>query len=272
MTKNKVGMIGLIALSLASASGCATASTPKPAAPQSGNEWMVSGVGYYRSAAENRALYYQAWNAARTELDRDLHSKHKGKPAKRAIIVDCDETVLDNSEFEAGLIKTRKVYPEGWAEWIEAAKAKATPGSVEFLKYADSKGVDIFYVTNRMAGKESEATARNLQSLGFPQSEKVVGKTDSSSKESRRRKIAEDHRIVLLAGDTLADLAEAWDKKTIEERAANVDRLRAEFGHRFISLPNSMYGDWEAAMYRYNFKSTPAEKAKMRVDAATANY
>ena len=96
--------------------------------------------------------------------------------------------------------------------------------------------------------------------------------TDSSSKESRRRKIAEDHRIVLLAGDTLADLAEAWDKKTIEERAANVDRLRAEFGHRFISLPNSMYGDWEAAMYRYNFKSTPAEKAKMRVDAATANY
>ena len=269
MKNNTLGTLSFFAVSMLSVAGCSSTPARKAAASETANEWMISGVAYYRSAAENRALYYQAFNAGRAMVDQDLKIRLKGKHSKRAVIVDCDETILDNSRFEADLIKTGKVYPAGWAEWIEAADAKATPGAVEFLNYVNSKKIDIFYVTNRLVGKESEATIRNLKKLGFPQTENVIGKSDSSSKESRRQKISETHHIVLLAGDTLADLSDAWDKKSIDERNENVDRLKAQFGNRYIVLPNPMYGDWESAIYNYNFKATDAEKSKMRVDAAT---
>ena len=66
-------------------------------------------------------------------------------------------------------------------------------------------------------------------------------------------------------GDDLNDFAKVFeDSKTVESRAAAADRFRSEFGKRFIVLPNAMYGNWESAMYGYNFKLTEAEKAEKR--------
>jgi 5'-nucleotidase (lipoprotein e(P4) family) len=87
----------------------------------------------------------------------------------------------------------------------------------------------------------------------------------NSSKEPRRRDVGAKYRIVLLMGDDLNDFAEVFENsKTIGTRKAAADRFKAEFGKRFIVLPNPMYGNWESAIYGYNFKLTEAEKAEKR--------
>ncbi|MGH2566955.1 MAG: 5'-nucleotidase, lipoprotein e(P4) family, partial [Bacteroidota bacterium] len=130
--------------------------------------------------------------------------------------------------------------------------AEAIPGSVEFLQYAASRGVDVFYVTNRKPFNKN-GTLENLKRKGFPQADEshLFLRTDESSKEQRRQKIAETHQIVLLIGDNLADFSSVFDRKSVQERNSEVEQLKVEFGKKFIVLPNPIYGDWEDAIYTY---------------------
>src|SRR5215470_11445296 len=116
--------------------------TPQPA----DKEYEVAAILWQQSSGEQRALCYQTFVLARLLLDRDLRN-HRIRQ-RRAIIVDIDETILDNSRYEAALVKQHKNYPEGWTEWINRAEATAVPGAVEFLQYANSRGARVFYVTN----------------------------------------------------------------------------------------------------------------------------
>jgi len=102
---------------------------------------------FQQKAAEKRALSYQAFNIAKLSLDSQLKVADLTKPL--AVVVDIDETVLDNSPFEAKSILNNSDYPKYWNEWCQLAAAKPLAGSVEFLNYAKSKGVVVFYITNR---------------------------------------------------------------------------------------------------------------------------
>ena len=120
------------------------------------NEYQVSAVLYMQKAAEYRALAYQAFNLARWQLDADFDKKTVKKLPKeqrkkpRAVVVDVDETVLDNSAHQAELIKNRMPFNDNvWTGWVNKRAAKPIPGAVKFLKYAASKGVRVFYITNR---------------------------------------------------------------------------------------------------------------------------
>jgi 5'-nucleotidase (lipoprotein e(P4) family) len=86
----------------------------------------------------------------------------------------------------------------------------------------------------------------------------------TSSKESRRQKVAKRYRIALLVGDNLNDFNDNFAGKSIAERAAEVDRERAEFGVRYIILPNPMYGDWENAVYENKSGLTDEQKRAYR--------
>ena len=89
--------------------------------------------------------------------------------------------------------------------------------------------------------------------------------TGSSSKEPRRQTVSAKYRIVLLMGDNLNDFAEVFEKgRTIADRLAAVEQNKGQFGTRFIVLPNVMYGDWENAIYGYDFKLTDDEKGAKR--------
>ena len=101
-------------------------------------ETSVSSILWLQNAGEVKALSYQAFQLARLRLDEDLRSGHKGK--KRAVVVDIDETVLDNGPYQAWGVVTGEQYPTGWANWVNMGEARALPGAVEFLRYADSKG------------------------------------------------------------------------------------------------------------------------------------
>ena len=236
--------------------------------PQADNEYQTGAVLWQQSRSEVSALQYQAFHLARLVFDRDLRVHRKaGKP--RAIVVDVDETVLDNSAFQAELIVAHRGYSaEAWTDWCNRARATAIPGSVEFLKYATARGARVFYVTNRR-GSEKAGTIENLRKAGFPgvSEETVKVRVDASSKEPRRTNIARRYRIVLLCGDNLADFSVIFEGKTPEERASAAERSKAKFGAEFIVLPNPMYGDWESVIYGSGARLSEAEKAQKRAAA-----
>ena len=214
-----------------------------------------------QKSGEARAISYQAFNFARKLIDESLRKPSK-KP--RAVVVDVDETVVDNSPFQAMGILNNTGYPVGWREWIDAANAKAIPGAVEFLNYANQRGVSVFYVTNRkVIGKKP--TLKNLKDLGFPVKDKnLMLRTKTSSKKARRDKIREKYNIVLLMGDNLGDFTEIFDIDDLGKRNNLVDSMKKEFGQKFIVLPNAMYGAWEGALYNGNYRLSPLEKRKVR--------
>jgi 5'-nucleotidase (lipoprotein e(P4) family) len=268
--------LGFILLTLAcSLPALAQTAATTATQPQADNEYQTGAILWTQSSGEQRALAYQAFTLARMVLDRDLRMSRRSR-MKRAVIVDVDETVLDNSRYQATLVKNRQPYEaKSWTDWVNQAKATAVPGAVEFLRYAASKGVRVFYITNRKL-IEKEGTAANLSKLGFPDvnDRSLLVRTDSntSSKEARRQAVAANYRIVLLMGDNLNDFAEVFDKsKTVADRVAAVEQNKSQFGTRFIVLPNPMYGDWESSIYDYNFKLTEEEKAAKRKNQLKTN-
>ena len=227
------------------------------------NEQLVMGTLWIQRSAEVRALSYQAFNVAKLIFELDLQKGASGK--KRAVIVDIDDTVLDNSPYQAAMVDDNFGYPKGWGEWCNAAEAEALPGAVDFLKYVVSKGGDVFYLSNRKV-KYKEGTMKNLKALGFPQvtDDRMLLREKTSNKEPRREIVRKEHRIVLLMGDNLNDFDNLFRKKSLDDRAAAVDQVKDQFGSKFIVLPNPMYGDWEGGVYKGNWKLSPAEKSKAR--------
>jgi 5''-nucleotidase, lipoprotein e(P4) family len=233
------------------------------------NEYQVAAILYMQKSAEYRALCYQAFNWARKMLDADektskkLPKSERKKP--RAVVVDIDETVLDNSPAQAfGVINKRPFNLKDWYAWGEMRKAKALPGAVEFAKYAAEKNVRIFYISNRDE-VQKQATIENLKAAGFPDisEENVILRQKESAKEPRRAAVAEKYRIVLLMGDNLNDFSAVFERKSIDERFAETDKVKNLWGEKFIVLPNAMYGDWESAIYEYQ-RLTEEQKADKR--------
>lgn len=216
------------------------------------NEYMVLATLYQQKSAEYRALSYQTFTLASIMLDEDLADKRVDK--HRVVIVDIDETILDNSPYQGKVILENSAYPKSWNEWCSLAKALPVLGAVAFLNYAKANGVGVYYLTNREESLRG-STLRNLVSAGFPFADDahLIMKTTESSKEGRRQAIAARNHIALLLGDNLADFSYLFDKQSPARRIALVDSLRYAFGPKFIVLPNAMYGDWEAALYKYDW-------------------
>jgi 5'-nucleotidase (lipoprotein e(P4) family) len=215
---------------------------------------------WQQRAAEYKALCLQAYNIARVRVDEAV-KQPSAKPL--AIVTDIDETVLDNSPYDMQRALANQEYTVNtWKEWTARAQADTVPGAPSFFKYAASKGIRIFYVTNRDAD-ETASTLKNLQRFGFPDADAAhfLPRATSSSKEARRREIAKNHSIILLCGDNLADFDALYDSHPSEARRDSVTAsLSRQFGNRYIVLPNPSYGDWEGALYKFNYNLTPAQK------------
>ena len=207
------------------------------------------------------ALADTKWSAAAEQAGRDISN------LPPAIIVDIDETVLDNSPYQARLIQTGGSFdPKTWAEWCERAEAEAVPGALDFLQAADALGVAIFYITNRDAPSEA-ATRKNLEALGFPLDEArdtllLKGEKPewNSDKFARRALVAEDYRILFLAGDDLNDFVPGFKTGDPTQRKADVARYADRFGKQWILLPHPQYGSWESSLYNRDYNLDKAEK------------
>jgi acid phosphatase len=231
-----------------------------------------------QQSAEYRASAEQAYRTASRMLDRGLADpawtavpEQEGDPGDLppAVILDVDETVLDNSPYQARLIVEGLEYPDGWDAWVLEAAAPPVPGALEFARYAAERGVTVFYVTNRDAALE-EATESNLRRVGFPPAADLDallmrGEREGwgSDKSSRRAYVAGTHRILILAGDDLNDFISV-SRASIEER----DRLEADhashWGVRWFMLPNPAYGSWERALYGFESGLSPEQKRERK--------
>jgi len=191
------------------------------------------------------------------------------------VVVDIDETVLDNSPYNAGLIGTAHDYTdESWNRWCEAARAEPLPGAVEFLTYVSENCGEVFYVSNRKAVPQDgndlrEATLRNLNRYGFPCADAahllLRTRETGASKASRRAAVLEKHRVVLYMGDNLNDFSDLFETVDPGRRHRAVDLERHKFGTRFILLPNPVYGAWESSLYGGRLGTlSPAEKSRVR--------
>ncbi|SDZ23368.1 5'-nucleotidase, lipoprotein e(P4) family [Thermoactinomyces sp. DSM 45892] len=259
----------VVALSIFSLVGCQTPTQDvkqEKAKEVALSEQQVMADVWFQTAGESKALYYQGYNIGKMKLDEALKKKTQKKPA---IVLDLDETVLDNSPYQAMTVKEGKGYPYKWDDWIQAAKAEALPGAVPFLQYANEKGVSIYYISNRKQKNQLEATIKNMKNLGIPQADTdhvLLQSENEKGKDERRKKVTADREIVLFFGDNLSDF-QAFDQKNVKDRNQAVDKVRSSFGDKFIVFPNPMYGDWESAVYQYDLKKSDADKDKARKDA-----
>lgn len=225
-------------------------------------DYAIQAVLWQQNAAEYRALCYQAFNLAKLRLDMFLQDESlKGK--RLAVITDIDETVMDNSPYNAKLILEGIEYtPENWTEWVEREEALAVPGATSFLNYAKERGVEVFYVSNRMY-YELDATIRNMKKLNFPFAEEknVLLKKDIDAKDDRFSIVKNDYTVLLFLGDNLLDFSGEFIIADTEKRKEITRKYEESFGNNFIVLPNPMYGDWETkGIYKGNYDWTYPQK------------
>ena len=221
---------------------------------------------WHQTSAEYRALCYQAFNVAKTYLETLIPGREPDE--KFAIITDLDETIIDNSYLEAKQIKEGKEYNNArWKEWVNMSAATGVPGAVEFLQWAASRNITIFYISNRSVS-DVKPTLANLIKLQLPNAdeEHMLFLSAESTKEPRRQIVAKDHKIVMLMGDNLNDFSNLFEKKSIDDRKTETDKVKDEWGKKFIVLPNAIYGEWENAFYDYKRNLTPKEKETKRKD------
>ena len=264
----KKTLIGLLAGSLL----FGACSTPKKTEGISiANGGKVWGSLWQQRSAEYRALCFQAYNLAKLRLDEAI--KQPGaKPF--AVVTDIDETLLDNSPYDAmRAVNNLEFDSKTWKVWTAKAQADTVPGAPAFFKYAASKGVAVFYITNRDED-ERAGTMKNLKLYNLPNTDDahLLLRQTASSKEARRQDILKTHQIVLLCGDNLPDFDRLYDNHPTEQnRQAATDRLKKEFGDRYIVIPNLSYGDFEGAWFNFNYKLSRMQKdsiikAKLKTD------
>ena len=274
-------------LTLLASASCATHTTTPagPAAPAgavnaAAPHENLNAVLWVQTALEYEASARQAFRLAQMQLDAALadptwtaaiEQQGDASMLPAAVVLDVDETVLDNSYYQARMIRDSTVFaPATWDRWVEEARATAIPGAVEFTRYAAQKGVMVFYVTNRTANLEA-ATRRNLAAENFPldhQVDTVLVRGErpewsASAKGPRRAFVARDYRILMLVGDDLGDFV-VNASGTPAERRARAGAQAEWWGRRWIMIPNPTYGSWERAILGNAQDANAARRAALK--------
>jgi acid phosphatase len=263
-----------------------------PAAPvadakPTGAHDNLNAVAWVQTSVEYRAITTQTFRAAADHLDVALKEKNwdalvpdeRGNAAtglKPAVVMDVDETVLDNSPYQARLIRDGKEYDEiSWDQWVAEKKAKPLPGVVDFAKAAAEKGVTILYISNR-AVHLKDATLANLREAGLPVADDSVFlglgtvlegcEQNGSEKNCRRRLAGQNYRVLMQFGDQIGDFVQV-EANTREGRQALFDEYDDWFGERWWMLPNPTYGSWEPALFNNAWDQPAAARTQAKRDA-----
>jgi 5'-nucleotidase (lipoprotein e(P4) family) len=233
---------------------------------------------WYQTSAEFKASAIQTYQTAALQLPHAIADKNwtalpnqtsNYQQLPLAIIVDIDETILDNSPTAAQAVLLNSGYdPKRWDQWVAMASAKAVPGAVAFVNKAEGAGVKVLYISNRECEKrigsndscpQKADTLRNLKTVGIEKidASQIWLKSEqqgwSSEKESRRLLAAKDFRILMSIGDDFGDfLPDVKKNITPEQRSALVDQYQNYWGAKWFVLANPTYGSWQTILKQPN--------------------
>lgn len=212
---------------------------------QTAIEYRASARQTYRNAEQAlvRALAEPAWTAAPEQL-----GEFANKPP--AVVLDLDETVLDNSAYQARQIAEGTAFDgKSWTAWVAEGKAGLVPGAAEFLDFAAFHGVRRIYISNRVCS----ASQRDDPTVALLIRHRLLNRTDtllckesdtaSSDKSVRRYQATAGHRVLLLIGDDIGDFFSV--ERNVKARDEALARYERWFGERWFILPNPSYGSWE---------------------------
>ncbi len=263
----------------ATAAAVVTAPAAGPAADDN-----LNAVLWVQASAEYRALGEQTYRAAADHLDKALKEKNwdalvTGERAnaatglKPAVIMDVDETVLDNSPYQARLVRDGKEFDDlSWDAWVAEKKARPVPGVVDFARAATARGVTILYLSNRAEHLQA-ATLANLRGVGLPVADDSVFlglgtfvegcEQHGSEKNCRRQLAGRQYRVLMQFGDQLGDFVQVV-ANTRDGRARLMDEYADWFGERWWMLPNPSYGSWEPALFNNDFSQPRAVRREAK--------
>jgi len=265
----------------------ATAPVPPPPSGPAAND-NLNAVAWTQTAIEHDLIYSEVYRVAGEKLraaldDRNwdaLPKRDRKQPVtptlKPAVIVDIDETVLDNSPYQARLVANGKAYDEfTWSEWCREERAKPLPGALEFAQGAAKRGVTVFYLSNR-AQDLNAATIGNLRADGFPVENDGVFlglgtivdgcEQIGTEKGCRRALVGRTHRVLMQFGDQIGDFVDV-DANTPDGRRAAIEPYLGWIGERWFVLPNPTYGAWEPALFNNDWARPAAERRKAKMEA-----
>lgn len=230
--------------------GCtSTQPTPKPEPIQgeASDRRQPLQLHWVRGSAEYRAILSQTYALATERLERLAANKQAGT---WAVALDADETVISNSLYQKELFESGEKYaPKSWSAWVERQEATALPGAKQFLEHARRLGGKIAIVTNRKA-PECDDTEANFRALKLP-FDVILCRTAESSKEARWQSVQDGTtraglpplEIVLWLGDNIEDFP-GWNQA--KQNSGDF----ADFGDKFLVIPNPMYGSWPDNPYQ----------------------
>jgi 5'-nucleotidase (lipoprotein e(P4) family) len=236
---------------------------------QTSVEYKTTAMSVYAGATRllDAAIGDHNWTAA---LEQD--GNYSTKPP--AVILDVDETVLDNSAYQAWVVAEKTHYSsKTWAAFVHDMISTPTPGALEFTKAAAARGVEIFYVSNRKAPEE-DPTIENLKKFGFPYADEkhvmLRGEVEEwgSNKTPRRAAVTEDYRVIMQFGDNFGDFTDEIDGSIIE-RLEVMEKYGNYWGERWFMLPNPSYGSWESAAFGGDWGKSGDERRQDKINAMT---
>jgi 5'-nucleotidase (lipoprotein e(P4) family) len=253
--------------------------TPARAQDPPAND-LLNAVLWMQRSVEYKASALTAFSLARLRLDQALADRNwTAAPREQtgayqslppAVVLDIDETIVDNSGYQAWMaLKDTTFDAKTWNAFVNTVSSTAIPGAVDFARYAEAKGVKVFYISNRTA-EEEPATRKNLEKLGFPLDDKIDTvlmtreRPDwTSAKGTRRAHVARTYRILLNLGDNFGDFVDEY-RGTEAERLKVWEDNKDRWGREWIMLANPSYGSFESAPYNHDFKLSNGDKRKAK--------
>ena len=215
---------------------------------------LLYAVAWKQTAAEYRALYHQGFNVARMHVEAALANRQEGdKPL--AIVSDLDDTLLHPLAYWGALVNRNVDFFDDpiWDEWIPTNGVIASPGALDFLKFVEENGVEIFYITSRDQGENTvDYALGHIRHLGFPLKDEshLTVLRDTSNKEKRQDEIMQTYDVAVFLGDSLNDFRRKYYLKgDIDGRIAKMEEDRALYGTKYVLFPNPTDGHWMAAIF-----------------------
>lgn len=239
------GLAPLLLAAAASSACVSVAATTASPAPAAVADTAFPSIRWVRSSAEHRAIFLQTYRLATEELERRAAGRAAGS---WAVILDADETVLDNSEYQRRRALVDSAFTaESWRRWVAERAAPALPGAAAFVQKVRSLGGRIAIVTNRNMD-ECDDTRANLASAGLPADVVLCRPPETGDKNPRFQAVERGTAssglpplaVVMYVGDNIQD----FPGMTQAVREAAPAAL-APFGRNWFMLPNPMYGSWE---------------------------